>query len=89
MPFEKLIELVAALSEDETRLPIGVLADRWHEPSERISDAIEALRVLYGERTYIPIEIPPADVILQRQRYIASQIEGGCSCHPDGKHREA
>jgi hypothetical protein len=55
MPFERLIELVAALSEDEERL-LGMLAGRWRESPERISDAIDALRVLYGERAIIPID---------------------------------
>ena len=53
MPFERLMELVAALSPEDRKLPIGVLAERWGEAPERIMDAINAVRVLNGERTYI------------------------------------
>jgi hypothetical protein len=30
------------------------LSARWGEPPERIMDAVDAVRVLRGERTYIP-----------------------------------
>ena len=53
MPFEKLMELVADLSDEDKALPMGVLAERWSEKAERIADAISAVRVLSGERTYI------------------------------------
>jgi hypothetical protein len=55
MPFERLMELVAAVGPDEARLPLGAFAERWGEPSERIADAIDAVRVLNGERTYITV----------------------------------
>ena len=55
MPFERLMENVAALSEEDRQLPMGILAQRWGETAARISDAVTALRVLNGERTYIPV----------------------------------
>ena len=56
MPFEKLMEYVAALSDEDQQLPMGKLAERWGEPVERISDAINAVRVLNGEHTYITVK---------------------------------
>ena len=32
---------------------MGDFADRWGEPAERIMDAITAVRVMNGERTYV------------------------------------
>lgn len=58
MPFEKLMEHVTDLSDEDAALPMGQLASRWGEPAERIMDAIAAVRVLNGERTYIPVEVP-------------------------------
>jgi hypothetical protein len=55
MPFEKLMEHVASLGDEEEQLPLGALADQWGEPAERIMDAIDAVRVMHGERTYIPL----------------------------------
>ncbi len=53
MPFEKLTELVRDLSEEDMDLPMGKLAERWGEPAARIADAMDALKMLRGERTYI------------------------------------
>lgn len=53
MPFEKLMEHVAAIGPGEREFPLGVFAERWGESAERIMDAINAVRVLNGERTYI------------------------------------
>ena len=58
MPFEKLMEHVAALGDEDAALPMGKLAERWGEPVQRIADAIDAVRVMNGERTYISIAIP-------------------------------
>lgn len=58
MPFERLMERVAALSPAEWELPLGTLAARWGEPASRIGDAIDALKVLRGERTYISLTAP-------------------------------
>lgn len=52
MPFEKLMEHVAAIDPQD-----GVLSRRWGEPPERIMDAVSAVRVMCGERTYVS----PAD----------------------------
>ena len=53
MPFEVLMEHVAALTDEDKELPMGKLAERWGEPASRIADAIDAVRVMRGERTYI------------------------------------
>jgi hypothetical protein len=52
MPFERLMELVAALGPDDG-LTLGALAERWGETRARTGDAIDAVRVVNGERTYI------------------------------------
>ena len=54
MPFEQLVEQVTALPEEDWNLPLGDLAARWGEPTLRIADAIDAMRLMNGERTYIP-----------------------------------
>jgi len=54
MPFEKLMEHVSALGDADRALTMGDLSARWGEPPERIMDAVDAVRVLRGERTYIP-----------------------------------
>ena len=59
MPFERLMEQVAALSDEEKDLPMGVLSGRWGEPPARICDAIDALRVMNGERTYVTVRPVP------------------------------
>jgi hypothetical protein len=55
MPFEQLMELVAALPEEDWQRPLGVLAGRWGEPAWRIADAVDAVRVMNGERTYLTV----------------------------------
>lgn len=55
MPFERLMELVAALDGEDRQRPMGELAERWGEPAARIMDAADALRVMRGERTYLPV----------------------------------
>ncbi len=59
MPFERLMEHVAALSDEDEALPMGKLSERWGEPVHRIMDAIDAVRVMNGERTYITFEPEP------------------------------
>jgi hypothetical protein len=59
MPFEKLMEHVAVLGEEDGALTMGELSARWGEPAERIMDAVDAVRVLRGERTYIPVDAGP------------------------------
>lgn len=55
MPFERLMEHVAALGGEDAAVTMGALSDRWGEPAERIMDAIDAVRVMNGERTYVPL----------------------------------
>ena len=56
MPFERLMEHIETLSAEDKELPLGVLADRWGEPAARIMDAIDAVRVMNGEHTYVSFE---------------------------------
>jgi hypothetical protein len=55
MPFEKLMEHVAALGDEDAALTLGELSKRWGEPAARIGDAINAVQVASGERTYITV----------------------------------
>ena len=59
MPFQRLMELVDGLSDEQKQLPMGALADAWNEPTSRIADAIDAVRVMRGEQTYISVSQPP------------------------------
>ena len=52
MPFGKLMELVAALDRKDG-VTFGELSRRWGEDPHRIMDAVDAMRVMRGERTYI------------------------------------
>jgi hypothetical protein len=54
MPFGKLMELVDALGPD-AEVTLGELAERWGEPVQRIGDAIDAVKVLHGELSYIEV----------------------------------
>jgi len=58
MPFEVLMEHVAALTGEDKELPMGKLSERWGEPASRIADAIDAVRVMNGERTYVTVDAP-------------------------------
>ena len=55
MPFEVLMEHVAALTDEGKELPMGKLSERWGEPASRIADAIDAVRVMRGECTYVTV----------------------------------
>lgn len=55
MPFEKLMAQVAALGTPLPEVTLDELATRWGEPVQRIMDAIDAIRVLHGETTYISL----------------------------------
>lgn len=59
MPFERLMELVSVLGPEDRERPMGELASRWNEPTARIADAITAVRVCRGERTYIAVQDLP------------------------------
>jgi len=54
-PFGVLVEEVQALSEAEADLSMGVLAERLGVTTERLSDAMDAVKMLAGEPTYIPL----------------------------------
>lgn len=55
MPFERLMEYAAGLTERDSQLALGELAARVDEPAGRLADAITAVRVLAGERTYVSV----------------------------------
>jgi hypothetical protein len=58
MPFERLMEYAAGLSEDDRQRSMGELAGRVGETADRLGDAVTALRVMAGERTHIsPAEV--------------------------------
>ncbi len=59
MPFERLMEQVAALGGEDGALTLGALSERWGEPAGRIGDAIDAVRVMRGERTYLSVRPEP------------------------------
>lgn len=62
MPFERLMEYAAAMPEEGRGLPMGALADRVGESAERLADALTAVRVMRGERTYVsPVDIRAVD----------------------------
>jgi len=58
MPFEKLMEHVAAIAPQDRNVTVGELSRRWGEPAERIMDAVSAVRVMRGERTYVSLADP-------------------------------
>lgn len=54
MPFEKLMEYAASLELlGDGELTMGELAGRADESAERLMDALAAVRVLRGDRTYV------------------------------------
>lgn len=55
VPFGRLMELVAELPDDDPTT-LGQLAQRWGEPSRRIADAVDAVKVLNGEPSYVGVE---------------------------------
>lgn len=55
MPFGRLMELVATLSDDD-EVTMGELARRWGEPAGRIGDAIDAVKVLRGQPSYFSLD---------------------------------
>lgn len=67
MPFERLMEQVGALSDEDAALPLGALSARWGEPVSRICDAIDAVRVMAGERTYITVR-PDGDAMAEHYK---------------------
>jgi hypothetical protein len=55
VPFEKLMEFVECLSEQDRERSMGDLASAADTTADRLADAVTAVRVLHGERTYIEI----------------------------------
>ena len=67
-PFEKLVEEVQALSGAEAELSMGTIAERLGVTVERLADAMDAVKMLRGEPTYISLEqaerdAPPAEAL--------------------------
>lgn len=62
-PFEKLMEMLEGLCdlEEPMNLTLADLSKRWDETPERIMDAIDAVRVKNGERTYITVDVAPEE----------------------------
>jgi hypothetical protein len=70
MPFERLMEYAAGLAEQDQQLSMGELAGRVGEPAERLADAITAVRVLAGERTYVS----PAEIRAEEEPVVRSAL---------------
>jgi hypothetical protein len=59
IPFEMLMEYASILRDTGAEeKSMGELAAAVGEPVDRLADAIDAVRVLRGERTYIPVPAP-------------------------------
>lgn len=54
--FEKLMEFVERLSDEDMQRNMGDLASAANTTADRLADAVTAVRVLRGERTYIRVE---------------------------------
>lgn len=50
------MDLLEALPKEDWNLPMGELAERWGEPTARIADAIDALKIKRGEPSYISVD---------------------------------
>lgn len=57
-PFGKLMELVSSLTDEDKALTLGELGRRWDEEPRRIADAIDAMKVVRGELSYISVDVP-------------------------------
>lgn len=53
MPFQRLMETVESMSDDEKKMTLGELSTLWTEPIDRVMDAIDAVRYKAGEQTYL------------------------------------
>lgn len=74
MPFERLMEYVAGLNEADWELSLGELGQRVGEPPERLADAVTAVRVMKGERTYItPVDIRATEDPVVRRAVLADR----------------
>jgi len=85
MPFERLMEYAAGLGEDDWELSLGELAARVGEDPARLNDAVTAVRVLAGERTYVsPVDIRAASdpVVLRAVEADRGTIVSGFGVDP-------
>jgi hypothetical protein len=55
-PFGVLIGEVAALSEQDSELPMGELADKLGVPLDRLRDASDVVKMIAGEPSFIRIQ---------------------------------
>lgn len=55
MPFGRLVELVDEVFASNEDVKLGELSERWGEPVDRITDAIDAHKMLRGLPTYISL----------------------------------
>lgn len=61
MPFERLMEYAATLGPEDGEESVSALAGLVGEDPFRLLDAIAAVRVMAGERTYVsPVDIRAA-----------------------------
>lgn len=73
MPFERLMELMAQELNTNRTLTLGDAALKYNESMERVADAIDALKVVNGVRSYIRIV----------------DLEGGSDAQPEGTDRDS
>lgn len=58
IPFEKLVEKVYAMTEEEWKATLGEISEKWGGEKrgvtpDRLMDAMDCIRMMRGERTYI------------------------------------
>jgi hypothetical protein len=64
IPFERLMEAVAGFSEEDVQRTLGELARQLGEPDPwRVADAITAVQVAAGCRTYVEIRAQDSEVV--------------------------
>lgn len=77
----RLMELVAELAEEDPST-LGQLAQRWGEPARRIADAVDAVKVLNGESSYIGLAVThdPATWQHREATRLVESAQLGASC---------
>lgn len=60
IPFERLVGQVAALGAADQDLPMGVMAGRFGVSTERLADAVDALKMLHAGRSVLIVPEGPA-----------------------------
>lgn len=53
MPFARLMELVRTELDAGSTATLGELSQYWDEPTSRIADAVDANKVVDGEKGYL------------------------------------